>query len=342
MIGEGVGIKKLLKQTPKIELHVHLEGSLSDRFWSAHDQSVLKRIQLFKSKDVKNLKLFLETFEHIHISLEKSDDYYHAMSDLIEQFLSENIRYAEVTWAPGGIHEFHGIEPWDVYSSIARAIDEYKDHIEVKLLVDLIRNQGPMMAESITDWLIGSKPKYVVGVNFGGDDSQYSIKPFVNLFNALKENGYKLTIHAGESEGESQCLESVKLVAPNRVGHATSLSSKRIIDEFVYGNVSVEACPSSNEILGYLSDRSKHPIFLNPILRGSINTDDRSFFSKTLTDEMFALIQQGITIDEIAAFQRQAVEDAFSVKNTHFKVEIYEFWRNKYLNFFEIDVKNSV
>lgn len=303
-----------LFNAPKIELHLHLEGSLSLPFWEKRNKNLMEEISSFQNHPVRSLPNFLSIFEKIHRTLKSPEDYYEATIDLIDQLCKENILYAEITWAPGGILEFHAVEPPSVFQSIRKAIREKRDQIDIKILVDIIRNQPVELALQIANWLIQEKPREVVGINFGGDEERFKIAPFTRIFQNLKEHGYKLTIHAGESVNEEELMSSIEQVLPHRIGHGTSLRTQTAVDWLIQQNISVEACPFSNESLKYLNRCEQHPIFYFHDLRASLNTDDRSFFSYTLTDEMERLLQRGISIKKIAKMQLQAVDDCFSQK----------------------------
>jgi len=324
---DSQGIWGRLLDAPKIELHIHLEGSLSLSFWKNHDQEVLEELFSFQNSLKKSLPSFLSVFEKIHRALRTPDDYYKASIDLLDQLIAENVRYAEITWAPGGILEFHSVKPSAVFQAIQQAIHERKEQIDAKILVDVIRNQPLKLAFEVANWLVREKPSEVVGINFGGDEERFKITPFVELLKNLKSHGYKLTIHAGESVAEKELLNSVEQVSPNRIGHGTSLQTKEAILKLLERGISVEACPSSNECLGYLNKREKHPIFQFPEIRASVNTDDRSFFSKTLTEEIKELVFRGISFEKIARMQLQAVEDCFSRNKSDHLCYISKFWQ---------------
>ncbi len=179
-----------LFDAPKIELHVHLEVSLSLSFWEKRDKNFTDELRFFQNSSKRSLPSFLSVFEKIHRALRTLDDHYEASIDLLDQLIGENIQYAEITWATVGILEFHQIEPSPVFQAIKRAIREKSDQIDAKILVDIIRNQPIELASRIANWLIQEKPKEVVGINFGGEEERFKITPFVELLQNLKRYGY--------------------------------------------------------------------------------------------------------------------------------------------------------
>lgn len=320
-------LQQLIFNAPKAELHIHLEGSISLNFWKKHFPKLYCEILSFHSMKKKSLPIFLECMEKIHKSLSTANLYYLACLDLLEQLILENIKYVEITWGPGGIYEFHHVKPEEVFREILRALNEKKELIEAKILVDIIRNQNLSIAQKMIDWIRLESPKEIVGINFGGDEEKYKVDKFLSIFSQAKKLGLGITIHAGESVDEKEFIESIQKVKPNRIGHATSLSSKDFIDQIVNGNYHIEACPTSNYILGYLSNKAKHPSLLNLDISSSINTDDRTFFMPTLTEELLELLNNNIiSIRNVAIMQRNAVKNAFVKKDSKFLSEIDFFW----------------
>jgi adenosine deaminase len=312
---------------PKAELHVHLEGSLSDQFWSSYDTSVLESIGDFRSSQDRSLPRFLVCMEKIHRSLNSPEIYAEAFADLVKSLIQDNVAYAEITWAPGAMLEFHKTNPADVYACIAEVMLQSERQIQTELLIDLIRNQALDISAEVVSWLESDRPNRVVGVNIGGNEARFPIAPMVTLLDRARELGLGVSIHAGESTDEEQLLSAISAARPERVGHAVKLQSDYGLGEVLRSNVHIEACPSSNVSLGYLKNSCDHPLLVRPELRGSINTDDRSFFSSTLSEEIASLCEQGcISLADAARFQLFAVEDAFGPVGPGKLAEISNSW----------------
>lgn len=326
-LSETVNVLEVCKGLPKAELHVHLEGSLSDQFWSSYDISVLESIRDFRSSQDRSLPRFLVCMEKIHRSLNTPEAYAEAFADLVESLIQDNVAYAEITWAPGAMLEFHKTNPADSYARIAEVMLQSERQIQTELLVDLIRNQSLDISAEVVSWLESDRPHRVVGVNIGGDEARYPITPMVTLLDRVRGLDLGISIHAGESTDEKQLLSAISAARPQRVGHAVKLESDYGLDEVLRSNVHIEACPSSNVSLGYLKTSCEHPLLLRHELRGSINTDDRSFFSSTLSKEIASLCEQGcISLADAARFQLFAVEDAFGPVGPGKLAEISNVW----------------
>lgn len=127
----------ICQELPKAELHLYLEGSLSDDFWSRYDPSVLESISRFRTSTERSLPRFLVCMENIHRSLTTAESYGEAFADLIDSLIRDKVAYAEVTWASGAILEVHKITPEHVYACIAKAIAERDAEIQTELIVDL-------------------------------------------------------------------------------------------------------------------------------------------------------------------------------------------------------------
>lgn len=317
----------MFRERPKAELHIHLEGSLSDRFWAQRDPRLFNAITSFSQQAGRSLPSFLICMEQIHRCLSTPQSYGEACSDLLDALITDNVSYVELTWGAGGIVEFHGRDPGDVLQYIDKAVDERSKYIEAKILIDLIRNQPFELCRDIVSWLEGERPKRVVGVNVGGDEARFPIGPMAPLLARCRDAGFGVSIHAGESTEEGSLLEAIAEIQPDRVGHGTSLHSPRGVALIRELNIHLEACPTSNVQLGYLARSGEHPLLCNSGIRGSINTDDRSFFSPSLTDELADLHLSGaVSLSKIALCQVQAVQDAFQTESSPFRKAILAAW----------------
>ena len=318
-----------IQSAPKAELHVHLEGSGSLRYWENNFPELFKEIKNFLTLEKKSLPIFLQCMEKIHRALRTPEHYYDICVDFLDQAIKENIRYVEITWAPGGIWEFHKISPELAFQAISRAIYEKRYFIEARVLIDIIRNQPLCVADMIINWLKSYMPKEVVGINFGGDEGKYTVDPFIPIFSEAKSIGLGVSIHAGESIKEEKLMEAVRLVNPDRIGHATSLRSKNNIEEIVRKNIHIEASPKSNQALGYIENISDHPIIRHKHINASLNTDDRTFFSKSLTEEIENLLSiNALDIYDVARFQIHAANSSFAKDNPLGLQKVINYWSN--------------
>ncbi len=328
IMNSAIDIKQLLYSAPKAELHVHLEGSLSLDFWRQYDLKVFNAIQDFNRAANKSLGLFVDCMELIHRSLDSAQAYYLAIKNLLAQLIAENVKYVEITWAPSGIYEFHGVLPAEVFVGIKRAIDEVSPVIDCRILVDVIRSRPVAVASMLLDWLGTQRPAEVVGINFGGDEVRVTVDKFLDVFKYARSLGLGITIHAGEAVSEDVTIDAIRKVRPDRIGHGTSLVSQAVRTEIMQLALHVEACPTSNFVLGYLPSPEAHPVLCDGKISVSINTDDRTFFSNSLTDELNVLYTSNkISLDNIAVMQINAIDNAFAAVKTQLMHSVRGFWQ---------------
>lgn len=320
-------LESYIYSAPKIELHIHLEGSLTPSFWKKHNPQIHELIENFRASGIQSPINFFQCFEKIHKALYSPYHYYLATLNFLDQLIRERILYVEFTWAPGAIWEFHKIEPDKAFEAIQMAIEERRAFIQARVLIDIIRNQPISIAHLICSWLSKKKSSFIVGINSGGIESSDDLIPFHGLFQQLKAYGYKLTLHLGETIGEAELLELARLMKPDRIGHATCLRTNRGAIQLIDSKIHIEACPSSNQKLGYLQRNQKHPVFVFPRLKASLNTDDRSFFCSTLSGEILTLMRQGdLNLKQLAKMQVQAVKDRFETAFSLKIRQIQTFW----------------
>lgn len=100
-------VERFIRQMPKAELHVHLEGSvrpqtllqLAERHGidlPIKDETDLERFYTFR-----NFDHFIEVYIEVNRCLSSSDDFALITRELGEEAAAQNVRYLEVTVSPG-------------------------------------------------------------------------------------------------------------------------------------------------------------------------------------------------------------------------------------------------
>ena len=89
-----------LKQLPKVELHCHLDGSLSRAFMESHLQREVSQAELSVSDDCESLVEYLEKFELPCSCIQDEKGLFDAGYDVLRTMHEENVCYAEIRFAP--------------------------------------------------------------------------------------------------------------------------------------------------------------------------------------------------------------------------------------------------
>lgn len=292
---------------PKIELHVHLDGSVRPK-------TIMEFLDV-KEEDIKasngDLSDYLDKFEAPLKILQTKENLERVAKELAEDLKEDNVIYAEIRFAPMK-HTKEGLTPDEVIESVLNGLKQ----VDIKTNLILCLMRGDSFGDNLT--VVNEALKYlgsgVCGLDLAGDESAYKTSDYKEFFEIAKDNDIPFTIHAGEASGIDSINEAINLGA-KRIGHGIRCledkdTLKRIIDE----EIVLEVCPTSNVHTGAVLKYEKHPIY-NLYKKGvlvTINTDNRTVSDITLTKEYSNLIETfGILKDDFINMNKIAIKNSF-------------------------------
>ena len=125
------------------------------------------------------------------------------------------------------------------------------------------------------------------------------------LFTKARAAGMKLKAHVGEFGGAEEVRRTVEVLDLDEVQHGIGAAESIEIMRWLSENrIQLNVCPTSNVMLGGVSDLASHPIrilFDNDV-PVTINTDDLMIFGQSVSEEYRNLYQAGV-------FSAQELED---------------------------------
>jgi adenosine deaminase len=283
---------------PKIELHLHLDCSLSYKVVKQIQPSVTyeEYLESFvapsKCTDlVDYLKRAVKGFE----LMQTKEQLQLVTLDLMEQLKADNLIYAEIRFAPL-LHVEKGLTPYEVVQTIndALTVGIYNTGVEARLILCTLRHyyeEQSMETVKLVEQFKGSK---IVAFDIAGDEKGYPVDAHTSAFIYAKENGIHVTSHAGEACGAESVWETLKHFHPSRIGHGVrSAEDEKLLDHLIKENIHLEVCPTSNVQTNVVNTIQEHPA--NKIYKHgvsmSINTDARTVSPVTLSSE-YALLEK--------------------------------------------------
>ncbi len=269
----------MLREIPKVELHVHLDGSVR--------YETLKEFKNISKEDVmcnncKNLEEYLTKFNLPIEIMQSKEMLTRVAKELVEDLKKDNVIYAEVRFAPI-LHTKH-LSLEEVVESVLEGLRD-KD-LKVNLILCMMRNSSFIENKKIIDLTYKYLNKGVVGIDLAGDEKKYKTSSFKNLFDIINDINIPFTIHAGEADGIDSILSAINFNT-KRIGHGVRcIEDDKVINLIKEKNITLEICPTSNvdtNICEYIN----HPIrkLYDKGVLVTINTDNRTVSNITLTRE---------------------------------------------------------
>ncbi|HTW23111.1 MAG TPA: adenosine deaminase [Candidatus Baltobacteraceae bacterium] len=286
-----------LKSLPKIELHLHLDCSLSYAAVSALVPTVTH--EEYKSDYMAparctDLTEFLSR-AHKGFRLMQSEMSLRLVTgDLFRQLIDDGVIYAELRFAPL-LHLEQGLTPEQVVSIVDRSTEDFirQTGLEARLILCTLRHfneEQSMQTAKLVEQFRGSR---VVALDIAGDEAGFPLDAHVSAYRYAHERGLQCTAHAGEALGPESVWETLRLLKPSRIGHGTrSIEDSVLVEHLREHRIHLEICPSSNvQIIPSIEAWEHHPV--DKLFRAgvplNINTDTRMLTPATLTGEYHGL-----------------------------------------------------
>ena len=301
---------------PKVELHCHLDGSLSREFIERRLNRKVSQSELSVSDDCRSLNEYLEKFDLPGKCIMDEEGLSEAGYDVLKSMKQENVRYAEIRFAPL-LSETEDMNCAKVIEALLAGLEKGKKDfgIEYGVITCAMRHHS----EEENRRMIRTAREYlgygVCAADLAGAEALYPMSEFMELFQETKKLGMPFTLHAGECGSVQNILDSVEAGA-GRIGHGIAMRGHREVQkELQRKGIGIEMCPVSNFQTKAVESTKDYPMreFLDNGLKVTVNTDNRTVSNTTLTKEL-AFIQKtyGITDEEIRLMMKNAVDVAFA------------------------------
>lgn len=311
-----------LKKLPKIELHLHLDGSINPLITSKITNRSIDEVkkELIVSNDCRDLNEYLEKFTLPEQILQTKDNLSLIAENLALDLKEENVIYAEIRFAPMK-HLKQGLTKEEVVESVLKGLK--KVPIKTNLILCMMR--GATYEENIQ--VIQLAKKYlnhgVCAIDLAGAEAIYKTEDYKNLFLIAKNENIPFTIHAGEADGKESIASAISFGA-QRIGHGVRITEDlNLIEVVKRKNILLEICPTSNIQTNIYKSYKEHPIkkFYENFIPISINTDNRTVSNTNLTKEYKYLIDElDFNIKDIININKSSILHTFLPKDEQEKL----------------------
>ena len=313
---------------PKIELHVHLEGSIAAdtavalaRRHGRDPNEVLHLVDGGYPERFTDFQQFIDIYLAVSGQIGDPDD----LRIIAEAFAlaqaKQNIIYTEATFT-AITHVRSGMDPSEMWGAVREGLDAGGGN--VGLIVDTPRDSGVAAAHRTVEMIEGADAP-VVGLGLSGIEGSAPEGEFAVLREAADRLGLGLAAHAGETGGPERIWAALDDLGADRIGHGVAcvrddVLMKRLSSE----KIPVEVCPSSNVSLGIFETLEEHPFpeIWQSGINVTVNSDDPPFFSTTLATELAHAVRlAGLTKDDALELQRRAARSAFDSQTERTRLE---------------------
>ena len=312
-----------LRAVPKVELHLHLDCSMSFASVSALDPGVTPeryRAEFLAPRKCVNLVDYFRYLAPALALLQTREALTVSTIDLLRQLHEDGVVYAEIRFAPQ-LHRQTGMSTEAVVETVLAALVEgRRTHpVEARLILCQLRPEDTANGLELVRIAQKYRAHGVGGVDLAGDETGYGLGEHIPVFKQARDLGLNITAHAGEAGGAEKVREVVEQLGVRRVGHGVrSIEDDAVIALLLERDVHLEVCPSCNIQIDVFDRYEDHPVdaLMRRGVSVGVNTDARGPTDLTLTEE-YGRLQQVFGWDaarfraaNLAAIGRAFADDA--------------------------------
>jgi adenosine deaminase len=286
-----------LRSLPKIELHLHLDCSLSFQAVSALTPSVTREEyerDYIAPARCANLADFLSRAPKGFRLMQTDDALRLVTEDVFRQLLDDGVIYAEIRFAPL-LHTEQRLSPERVVAVVERTVERLirETGMQAGLILCTLRHfteAQSLLTAKLVEKFRGSR---IVALDLAGDEAGFPLDAHVGAYRYAREHGLSRTAHAGEGLGPESVWETLRLLDPQRIGHGTrSIEDPKLVEHLRRERIHLELCPSANvQIIPSIGSMEEHPI--DRLYRAgvslNVNSDSRMLTPTNLTMEYESL-----------------------------------------------------
>ncbi|QHW32415.1 adenosine deaminase [Paenibacillus rhizovicinus] len=311
---------------PKVDLHVHLDGSLRPDTVMAiaeaegiplpagNEAELIPYMQV--DEDCRSLPEYLSKFEFTTRFLQSGAALERVAFETLEQAAAHQCRYIEVRFAPQ-LHRLGGLRAEEAVHYVIEGMKRAERQFDIQGRAIAICMRNHDRADNLE--VIEAAAKYagrgVGAVDLAGNEAAYPPELFRDVFALAHKRGLPVTIHAGEAAGAENIYEAVKNLGASRIGHGVRLRERPdILKMMLERHIPLEMCPVSNIQTKAVADWSVYPIreYFDVGLHVTLNTDNPSVSATDISREYrIAAEKFGFTDRELAAIVRNGARAAF-------------------------------
>lgn len=306
---------------PKVELHLHIEGSLEPELMFALAKRNGITIpfnsveEVAAAYDFSNLQDFLDIYYQGMNVLQTEQDFYDLTWAYLTKMAAQNVRHVEIFFDPQG-HTERGVAFATVMDGIARALDDGEEKLGITshIIMCFLRH---LSEESAFATLEDAMPytDRIIGVGLDSSEVGHPPSKFARVFAKAREMDMLIVAHAGEEGPPEYVWEALDELHVNRIDHGNrSLEDDTLVRRLVKEEMPLTVCPLSNLKLCVVKDLKDHPLkkMLALGLKATINSDDPSYFGGYM-NENYKAITHALELDRdaLVTLARNSIDASF-------------------------------
>jgi adenosine deaminase len=283
----------VIRDLPKAEVHVHLEGcfepaAIAQLAREAGERFDPEQLALHHHQD---LSAFLRVLDWTCGLVRTPEQLARAAYAFADREAASGVGYADLI-----VNPTHWSAWRDRLDAFVEALDAGLAEAEqdglppVGLCLSLLRQQSSAEALELVEWILTARHPRIVALSIDGNEAAAGRTGprFAEAFRTAADAGLHRTVHAGESSGPEGVRDAIDVLLAERIDHGVrAIEDPALVRELADRRIPLDVCPGSNLQLGHYPDRASHPLdqLRRAGVRVSINTDDPALMRHSLVSE---------------------------------------------------------
>lgn len=293
-------LNDLIRQLPKAELHLHIEGTFEPElmFKIAQRNGITLPYAsidaLKQAYHFQDLQSFLDIYYAGASVLIHEQDFYDLAWAYFEKCHADNVVHTEIFFDPQ-THTERGIQFSTVMDGLLRACRDAEEKFGITsyLIMCFLRH----LSEEAAFETLAQANHYrdeIMAVGLDSSEVGHPPEKFARVFAEAKSYGYLLVAHAGEEGPPEYIWQALDILHVNRIDHGVRAEEDvELMKRLAAENMPLTVCPLSNLKLRVVNDMREHNIkrLLENGIKVTVNSDDPAYFGGYLNDNFTAIAQ---------------------------------------------------
>jgi adenosine deaminase len=321
IMSKNENMASFVKGLPKVELHLHIEGSLEPELMF----ELAKRNQIglpYRSTEAlraayqfDDLQSFLNIYYQGANVLLHEQDFFDLTWAYLLKCKQDNVIHTEIFFDPQ-THTERDIDFDIVVGGIHKALKRAESSLGIssRLIMCFLRHLSEEEAFSTLELALSHKDK-IVGIGLDSSEQGHPPRKFERVFNKAKLEGFLAVAHAGEEGPAQNIIDAIDHLKVDRIDHGVRcVENDELVTQLALSKMPLTVCPLSNVKLKVFDTMAQHNIvdLLRKGLRVTINSDDPAYFGGYMTDNFMAVCQSlPVSKLELAQFSFNAIDASF-------------------------------
>jgi len=294
----SVATSNWLSRLPKIELHLHIEGSLEPELMfelakrNNIDLPFSSVDEIREAYEFNNLQDFLDIYYQGANVLQTEQDFYDLTWAYLKKCQQQNVIHVEPFFDPQ-THTDRGIAFETVISGISRALKDAQQQLEIssQLILCFLRH---LSEDAAFETLRQAQPfvENIIAVGLDSSEQGHPPEKFNRVFSAARDMGLRTVAHAGEEGPPEYIWSAIRDLKVTRIDHGVRATEDvNLMTHLKNSRIPLTVCPLSNIKLRVFNNMSEHNILimLEQGVCVTVNSDDPAYFGGYMTENFIAL-----------------------------------------------------